>query len=65
MSQKQIQFNISASDVIGLARQSLSAKEVEEVLTAVENDSVLWNGIESSILDAINMVKGKQNEQTA
>lgn len=59
MNKKVTQFNISASEVRHLSGQDMSAKEVSEVLMVVENDSVLWNGIKNSILDAINMVKGK------
>jgi hypothetical protein len=63
MKEKVVQFNISASEVKQLSRQKMSGKQVNDILTAVENDSVLWNDIESSILGAINMVKEKQNEQ--
>ena len=37
----------------------MSDEDVDEVLSTVENDSVLWGDIESAIVDAINTTKEK------
>ena len=59
MNQKGIQFNILPSEVRRLSGKGMSDEDVDEVLSTVENDSVLWGDIESAIVDAINTTKEK------
>jgi len=56
-----ITFTITKSEIRDVANKfsinELSKKQIEEILCMVENDSSLWNDIESSIKDAIQQVK--------
>jgi hypothetical protein len=53
---KQIQFTISAEEIREQSQQLLSDKQVDDILTCVENDEVLWNSIKDSINSAIGLI---------
>ena len=48
-----ITFTIDKAEVEKIAGKKLSLKVTEEVLTAVENDMVLWNDIQEAIVSAV------------
>jgi len=62
MDMKSISFKVGEEEVRQLSEVSLSRGEILEILSNVENDSVLWSDIERSIKDAINMVKPVNNK---
>lgn len=49
----QINFEITGEEVQRIAGCKLSQEQINKVLIAVENDSVLWDDIEDSIKDAV------------
>jgi len=53
---KQIQFTITEEEVRNLSEKELSDKQVQEILTVVENNQVLWQQMEDSIKEAISLI---------
>ncbi len=49
-------FEIMENEIKKVAGRKLSKKQIQEIMTAIENDSVLWNDIEKSVRDAIRQV---------
>lgn len=49
---KSITFTIEKAEVERIAGKKLKPKELEAVLSTVENDVVLWDDIEESIASA-------------
>lgn len=50
---QQITFTITEKEVREVTGKDLSDNQVEEILTTVENDQVLWDQIQDSIQQAI------------
>ncbi len=48
-----ITFTIDKAEVERIAGKKLNPKIVEEVLSTVENDTVLWDDIEKSVVAAV------------
>ena len=48
-----VTFTIDRTEVEKIAGKKLSLGVVEKVLTLIENDTVLWDDIEESIVSAV------------
>jgi len=48
-----VTFTINRAEVEKIAGKKLSLGVVEKVLTLIENDTVLWDDIEESIVSAV------------
>ena len=55
----KIAFEITDREISRLSRQKLNKAQVKKILGMVENDSVLWDNIETAIQDAIEQVLKK------
>ncbi len=53
---KQVQFTITEDEIKDHADYELTAEQIDEILTAIENDECLWDDIEESIKSAIQMI---------
>lgn len=56
----EVSFVITAEEVRGHACRKLTNGQIEKILEVIENDSVLWKNIVTSIKDAIELVLGNE-----
>jgi hypothetical protein len=53
---KLIRFTIDEEEIRQLAGEPITLEKIAQVLTAIENDLILWNDIQKSIKSAIAIV---------
>lgn len=54
---KQTQFTITEEEIRSFSEKELSDRQVQKILTTIENDQVLWNQIQDSIKGATEILK--------